>query len=59
VSTPVRPGQPAAGTDLPMPELPAVDGGIGQAQREADEARRLADKCRPYYEQLAKYRIRA
>jgi len=24
-----------------------------------DEARRLADKCRPYYEQLAKYRIRA
>nr|WP_239493362.1 GspE/PulE family protein [Luteitalea sp. TBR-22] len=46
MSTSTLPPGPPDPSALPLPELPAVDGGRGGAAREREEARRLAERYR-------------
>jgi type II secretory ATPase GspE/PulE/Tfp pilus assembly ATPase PilB-like protein len=56
VSTPTRPTDlPVA--DLPLPDLPSVDGLASVAAREADEARRLADRYRLEYVEMDRFHL--
>ncbi len=56
MSTPTRPADlPHA--DLPLPELPAVDGGLHATRAEADEARRLAERYRLEYVEMREFHL--
>jgi type IV pilus assembly protein PilB len=46
---------PAA--DLPLPDLPTVDGMASEARREADEARRLAERYRLEYVEMREFHL--
>ncbi len=56
MSTPTRPSNlPPA--DLPMPELPSADGVVDNARREAEEARRLAERYRLEYVEMSHFHL--
>lgn len=56
MSTPTRPGQTPA-DELPTPELPSADGGLGNPHQEADEARRLAERYRLEYVEMSRFHL--
>jgi type II secretory ATPase GspE/PulE/Tfp pilus assembly ATPase PilB-like protein len=56
VSTPPRPTDlPTA--DLPLPDLPTVDGVVSESRREAEQARRLAERYRLEYVEMSEFHL--